>query len=741
MSVLAIFSLAFAAATLLYVLLLPLWASIALFILAVGSAIAVCYIPKLKGRYIRLIAIGVALGLAWSYVYELWQVKPLETLEGEVHNIRFTAIEDSERTDYGTKVLCDYDGVRTLVYLDKKKDEFRNVYVGDEILMTGTLEAISAEENMYYLSKDIRLVAYQDGDTAITPGAKTFGNLPARLYSRIRVRILDLFPEDTEGFALALLTGDTSLLSYGTRNQMSLVGVSHVVAVSGMHVSLICALVLNLCLRKKRLAAGICLGAIWFFGAMLGFSPSITRAVLMNSVLLIAPLLKREYDSLTALGFALLILLVKNPFSVSSAGLQLSFASVGGIILLTKPVTELLQSLFSEKTKKKKVLWWVLSFLTTAVATTIGASLFTVPLSAYYFETVSLISVVSNMILLPLITVIFTLGYPLVILSYILYPVAQVGAVIISFPIRWILSGVALLAKIPYGSMYSRSIFVVLWLVATYGLMVLSLFFKRGALSLCLSLAMLITVPFLQMIHVGDFTFTLLDVGQGQCIVAEVGDTVAIIDCGGSQEEASGENAARELLSRGLRRVDILALTHYDADHAGGVLQLMDRVKVESLYLPDISPEDPLRAQIVQGAEEKNIPVVWITEDRHLDLDGGTLDIFAPVITKRENDGLCLLLSASDYDILITGDLSTDGERDLILSKPLPDLEVLIAGHHGSAYSTGQELLEYTAPDVLLISVGKNSYGHPTPQVLERAGTLGIQVRRTDEEGTIRITR
>ena len=740
-SVLAIFSFAFAIAVALYVLLLPLWVAVVLFVLAVGGAIAVCYLPKLQGKYLRLIAVGLALGLLWSFIYERWQIRSLEDMAGENKLIHLTAIEDGERTDYGTRVLCRYEGIRTLAYLDREDDRFPTVHVGDEILMTGTLEAATIEEDMYYISKDIGLIAYQDEEAVISPGEKTFGNLPARLYSAVRMRILELFPEDTAPFALALLTGDTGRLTYGVRNRMSLVGVSHVVAVSGMHVSLICALVLNLCMGKKRIAAGICLGAIWFFGAMLGFSPSVTRAVIMNSVLLMAPLLKREYDSLTALGFALMILLLKNPFSVSSAGLQLSFASVGGIILLTNPVSQLLRGLFPQKVQKKKLLWKLVTFVTTAVATTIGASLFTVPLSAYYFETVSLISVVSNVILLPVITLIFTIGYPLVILSYILYPVAQFGAQCISVPIRWVLQGVELLGRIPYGALYSRSIYVVLWLIATYILMVLVVAFKRGLLALALSVAMLVSVPFLQMIHVGDFTFTMLDVGQGQCIIAEVGTTAVIIDCGGSQEDASGENAARELLSKGRRQIDALALTHYDADHAGGVLQLMDRIHIERLYLPDISADDPLRALIVQQAEERNIPVIWVTEDMRLNLDGGTMELFSPVTTKSENDGMCLLLSAMDYDILVTGDLSTDGERELILTKPLPDLEILVAGHHGSAYSTGQELLEYTAPEELLISVGRNSYGHPAPKVLERARDLDILIRRTDEEGTIRITR
>ncbi len=680
----------------------------------------------------------MACGLLWCCIYEFWQIRPLENLSGEGVQICLTALEDEEKTDYGSKVLCKSGNVRVLVYIYDCKE---SIYAGDEILLEGSVEAATLEEDLSYIAKDVDMTARQDGEVTVTTGEKTLGNLPARMYGNVRRRIVQLFPEDTAPFALALLTGDTGQLSYGFRNQMSLAGISHVVAVSGMHVSLICALVLNLCLRRKRLAAGFCLGAMWFFGAMLGFSPSVTRAVVMNSILLMAPILKREYDSPTALGLSLLILLVKNPFSIASPGLQLSFASVAGILLLTGSVTRWFQGIFPDRLLERRLLWGICSFLTASVATTMGASLFTVPLVAYYFGTVSLISFVSNLVLLPLISLIFTLGYPLLILSYCFYPVAQTVAEYISIPIRWVIAGVEFLSEIPYGSLYSRSAYVILWLIATYGLIALGVKLKKRALPLLLSVAMLISVPFLQQIHPEDLRFTMLDVGQGQCLLAEVGDSVLMIDCGGTQEDASGEDASRELLSRGYRNIHALILTHYDLDHSGGVIQLMDRVDVGCLYLPDISPEDIQREKITKKATEKQIPIIWVKEDIRLLLDEGSLDIFAPVTTKSENDGLTLLLSGADYDILVTGDLSIEGERKLIRSKALPDLEILVAGHHGASNSTGQELLEHTMPEELLISVGRNSYGHPSPQTLERAQNLGIRIRRTDQEGTITITR
>ena len=738
MSLLAAFSFSFAAGTLLYVYLLPEQAALILGVIAAVVWVVPFLIPGLRKWGIRRIALGLALGLLWCHGYDMLHLRPLGAMDGERRVLSMVAEEDGERTDYGYRVLCRYGSVGVLAYTDGDHAPIR---VGEELIMDAELHGTTSKEDLYYISKDVGIIAYQRGELLRNGRNMGVSTLPGRVYSSLQDRILDLFPEDTAPFALALLTGDTSKLSYSFRNQMSLVGISHVVAVSGMHVSLVCALVLTLCLRRRRLAAGLCLGAMWFFGAMLGFTPSVTRAVVMNSILLMAPILKREYDSPTALGFALFLLLTKNPFAIASVGLQLSFASVAGILWFAQPICRWLRSLPMESVCKGRILGGLWSFLTASAATTLGASILTIPLGAYYFGTVSLISVGTNVLLLPLISVLFTLGYPLLALSYCFYPGAAIAAQVISYPIRGVLYGVEVLSNIPYAAVYSGSVYVVLWLCASYCLLFLAWRFRKAGIALLLGLAMLITVPMFQRVRREDFAFTMVDVGQGQCLIAEWENSVAVIDCGGSQGEGTGEAVARELLNRGHFRVDMLILTHFDLDHAGGCVQLMDRLEVGGLYLPDIDPESSQRALILEEAWEEQIPIHWVREDICLPFATGKANIFAPMGTISRNDGLSLLLSAGDYDILITGDLSVEEERQLLLTRVIPDVEILVAGHHGAANSTGHRLLEYSKPEQLLISVGKNPHGHPTTHVLERASSMGIRIRRTDIEGTIRITR
>ena len=740
MRILGIISFSFAMAVALYVLLLPFRACAALFGVAVIVGLIACFFSCPMGKRIRLAALGLSLGLLWCYGYEQWQLRPLGELDGQVRQIRLRVLEEVKTTAYGSQVLCRSGDVRVLAYL---KDEGRGISIGDELSMNAKLSVADPGEELYYISKDIPLLAYEDSELQVQKGTFGVWDYPAKLYSILQTRIRQLFPKDTAPFMLALLTGDTEELSYGLRNDMSLAGISHVVAVSGMHVSLICALVMNLCLRRRRLAAGVCLGALWFFAAMLGFTPSVTRAVVMNSVMLMAPILRRDYDGPTGLGVALLVLLLKNPWSIASVGLQLSFAAVAGIQWMSRPIDRWLRRLCRVDHPRDyfRLRGKILHFLIGSVATTLGASVLTLPLTAYYFGTVSLISLLSNLLLLPILSAVFSLGYPLVALSFCFYPVTMWVAEQLSVVIRAVLWAVELLADIPYGALYTQSPYVILWLAASYILLALAWRYRRPGLSLALVLGMLLSVPLLQSIHREKLRFTMLDVGQGQCLLVESGEMSAVIDCGGSHGESSGEKAARALQSRGWQTVDALILTHFDTDHVGGCLQLMDRMEIRRLYLPDISEDSPWRKTLVREANQRSIPICWVTEDSQLPLDEGSVSIFAPVRKKTDNDGLSLLLSVEKCDILITGDLSHAGERELLLTRALPDLEVLVAGHHGSADSTSPQLLRYTKPELLLISVGSNPHGHPRPEVLSRAEAVGAQVQRTDQDGTIIIMR
>ncbi len=193
------------------------------------------------------------------------------------------------------------------------------------------------------------------------------------------------------------------------------------------------------------------------------------------------------------------------------------------------------------------------------------------------------------------------------------------------------------------------------------------------------------------------------------------------------------------MLSQGIFRLDGLILTHYDADHAGGIPQLLSRISCDAVYLPDT--EAAMRERVVSAAEKSKL--VFVTQDLIIDSKTAKLQIFAPVSEKSGNEScITVLFTAAKCDTLITGDLGTEEENRLLAQKNLPDLEILIVGHHGSATSTGYRLLKRLQPEIAVISVGANNrYGHPAGEVLQRLYKAGCEILRTDQDGTILIRR
>ena len=163
-------------------------------------------------------------------------------------------------------------------------------------------------------------------------------------------------------------------------------------------------------------------------------------------------------------------------------------------------------------------------------------------------------------------------------------------------------------------------------------------------------------------------------------------------------------------------------------------------MQVRRLFLPE--QESDSREAILTAAERCGTEIVFVTEDLTLDFSGGSLQLFAPVLPGSRNCGLAALMSAGEYDILIPGDMPAAAERVLADTHSLPQVEVLVVGHHGAAGSTAPELLQAVSPEIAVISVGAdNSYGHPAQAVLDRLTEAGAAVYRTDQAGDITITR
>ena len=702
------------------------------------------------GRAAFLCLLGLAAGLLWCAAYEAVFLRPLRSLSAAPQAVTVQALEAPRKTSYGyaaaVRVPVDgrsFDGV---LYTDSIPAG--GWQPGDRICCTAKLKRTGQDGDLYARARGDLLTLSARGLTVAPCGAVPLSVWPARLSQRLQAICAAAFPADVRGLAAALLTGVRTGLSDADTASLRQAGVYHAVAISGMHVSILVWLLSLLCRSRKRTAA-LGIPVLLAFVLMTGASPSAVRAGLMQALLLLAPLVHREYDGPTSLAGALLVLLVQDPWCIASVGLQLSFAAVLGLLLFSRRLERAMQAArLYARAKKRRFTHTLARAVTLSVSCSLSATVFTLPLSAAYFGMLSIIAPLSNLLILWAVTALFAGGLVVCLLGLVSLPLAAAGGWLLAFPARYVLWMARLLSRPAYAAVLTDEPY---WAVfaALYGLALLLLAAvpaarrRRAAPALVLAFCVSAGCAWAAQ-HTPAFTCTALDVGQGQSLVFQRGSFCAIIDCGGWRSAPNaGEYCARTLLGRGQRRVDALILTHYDADHTNGAAEALRELDVETLLLPDLTDETGTRDALCAAASAAGTAVRFVTDLQTLSFDGGRLQIFPaePDPTDR-NSGICVLASAGEYDILITGDLNIHGEQAMLARYALPQVELLAAGHHGAATSTSYALLARTRPETVLVSVGAdNPYGHPSPDTLERIQSVGAQLLRTDQLGTITIRR
>ena len=479
------------------------------------------------------------------------------------------------------------------------------------------------------------------------------------------------------------------------------------------------------------MTAAVGFPVLLLFAAVAGFTPSVLRACIMVWLMMLAMIFEKEYDALTALAFSVFVMLAVNPMAVMSVSLQMSVACVAGIILFHPPIKNWLISQSPHKTPLKKFHGMLLD----SISVTLGAMSLVTPLTAVYFGAVSLVSVLTNVLTFWVVNFIF---YGLIVtclLGWLIPPAATILAAVLAWPMRYVLLVSKVLSSVPLAAVYTQSPYIGIWLVFVYILLIVFLLQKNkrpivllccGILGLCCALMVSWWEPMLDSVRI-----TMLDVGQGQSILLQSEGRSYLVDCGGDDDRETSDIIAETLLSQGISRLDGIVLTHYDRDHAGALHNLLTRIDTDCLILPDTR-----NAFILPRT---NAEILWIWDDMELTFGNSRMVVYGPVYSGMDNENsLCVLFDTEKCDILITGDRTAFGERMLMRQADLPDVDVLVAGHHGAADSLSEELLEAVRPETVLISVsGDNPYGHPHSQVLDRLARYGCTVYRTDQIGTI----
>ena len=617
--------------------------------------------------------------------------------------------------EYYAAVTVDIGGENVLVRLSLTGDD-PAVYdlVGRRITATGVLQLPDGRRNpgcfdyRLYL-KGRRVFTVMDVSRfRFTAGAVRFpvlhklSVLKGRFYEAVRP-----YMGETEfKICAGLMFGETSYMDEELYEQFRLNGIAHVLAVSGLHVGLLYALILKL-LKGRRgtvstFAILISLGA---YAALSSFSVSVLRASLMISLNLLSFHLKRRYDMVCAASFTAIVFLLTNPWQLFDTGFQLSFAAAYSMgIALPWAVSKGIE--LSDRYKKRWILW-VFEILSPCVMVQLGMT----PLILFHFLTVSPISLLLNPLavvlaglLLPagifsFLVSIITRGVPLIaaagmprVFAFLLKLLADAGTYLGG-------SGYAPAPTIPTLALWYLLFFwffsesrVVLRRRGRHGHLLLI-----NALLCCLGLFLPFSLGACEHIlpwRYDTHAVTFVDVGQGDCIHININGFNILVDGGGSAFSNIAETTLRPyLLKNGISHIDAAFITHEDIDHSRGIKQLEDIFDV--------------RECLMLG-------------DNHDDC--GIL---------RIDTGDCVLLLMADADIPREEELCARYGEAL-------KCDVLKAGHHGSPTSTGEVLLQTARPSFAVISCGRNNrFGHPADRVIELLENSGIIYARTDESGAV----
>ena len=579
--------------------------------------------------------------------------------------------------------------------------------------------------------------------------------------------------EDHANFFLALSIGYRTGLSQDIKESFSKNNLSHMLAISGMHISYI-LIIVNLLLKpfNNKLKSIITIIVLIFFMQITGNAPSVSRSCVVLILSLIAPIFYRKSDTSTNLAISAFFILINNPYSIKDESFLFSYIATIGIIYIypiikSKIEIFILTRIYVNKTQKVKqlnvsesyflkyILFKIKFFIKETIAISIASNIVLIPLLIYKFNSLSLLFIISNLLITPFFIISVILSFIILINIFFSFKfnliICNVFSCIVDkiILINNFLSGLSFfnITCVTPNALFVICVYViiVLWVylernngIAQYIFSYIkqNVNLKRIKNIIIIIMLLLITFAYIYTKYQQKLRVYFVDVGQGDCTLIITPNNKKVLIDGGGNESSDYDIGKRVLLpyllDRRVKKIDYIIISHFDSDHVAGLFAIMENLKIGTVVISKQGESSENYEKFKEIVRENKIKVVVVGVGDKLKIDKEIyFDILWPNSTKLinknilNNNSIVCKLHYRNFSMLFTGDIEEIAERDIIkeYKKNLNILNstILKVAHHGSKSSSIQEIIQAIKPKIAVIGVGvNNKFGHPNDDVIKR---------------------
>lgn len=723
--------------------------------------------------------------------------EPDEACQMEEREIRLTGKimqKETKKQDYGeTMTVCLSDlsndglGGRLLCYLAEGQREPK---LGSYVEIEGRLKRFERASNpgqfdaaLYY---QISGISYRLDQAKITKTTTEYNRMGEMLW-QIRKHLSGILslrlPEKEAALMQTILLGEKESLDSEIKELYQRSGIAHILAISGLHVSVL-GMGLYRLLRKIGVpvkgAALLSMLLLFFYGAMTGFSVSAMRAILMFGLRMLGEMLQRTYDMLTAIAAAAALLLAGQPLFLKSASFVFSFGCVLGLCVVHPALT---MPAAVPQQPKRRIKWQEILQRLLAPPAMMAVTL---PMYLWFYYQIPPYSMLLNLLVIPLMSYLMAAGLLLLLVNPLPLPLWRIAAALIVGVFRIYERACRICEGLP-GAVLNLGK-PAAWQLLVYLACLLAVILIRHRQSLWKRWLMMAGAVLILLVRpAGRLEITFLDVGQGDCIYVELpGKEKFLVDGGSSSVGSVGKYRILPFLkAKGVRYLEAVFVTHPDEDHCNGIQELLSQgkqqgIRVGCLILPDIGEGSKGQGyrELEKAASEAGISLQYISRGQYIQEKDTLLECLHPVSGFESTDAnaysIVLRFTSGSFTALLTGDLEGSGEQALLeelsarreisenqgtgsmavgpadnMAGSMTDnmaggpagITLLKVAHHGSKNSTSEEFLQMINPTIAVISCGKNNrYGHPHEETLERLSEADISWFCTKDYGAITVS-